>query len=190
VIPAAGDGVALSTTVFDALPFPAFIVDEDMRVLASNTAAARLLQSEPTRALRQRGGEALNCINSASGCGKSESCADCVLRTSVYFALKGREPVRRRARLELAVADHVEEMLALITATPMVFEGADRVLLYLENLPLLFALTDVLPVCMGCRKVRDEDLWLQIESYLDSHLDLKFSRGLCPECAARIYPEQ
>jgi len=189
VIPAAHDAT-FSTSVFDALPFPAFIVDEDMRVLASNTSAGRLLQSDPARALRQRGGEALKCINSGSGCGKSEPCGDCVLRTSVYFALKGNEPVRRRTRLELVVADHVEEMHALVTAAPMVYEGAARVLLFIENLPVLFALTDALPICMGCKKVRDEDLWLQIESYLDSHLDLKFSHGLCPDCAARIYPEQ
>jgi len=188
VIPAANDGVTLSTTVFDALPFPAFIVDDDMRVLASNASAARLLQSDPSRALRQRGGEALRCINSSAGCGKSEPCADCVLRTSVRFALRGKEPVRRRARLELVVADHVEEMHALITAAPMAYEGEARVLLYIENLPLLFAMTDVLPICMGCKKVRDDDLWLQIESYLDSHLDVKLSHGLCPECAERIYP--
>jgi PAS domain-containing protein len=189
VIPAANNGVTLSNTVFDALPFAAFVVDDDMRVLASNSAAARLLQSDPSRALRQRGGEALHCVNSAAGCGKSEPCADCILRTSVYFALKGGEPVRRRARLELTVGDHVEEMHALITAAPMVYEGTARVLLYIENLTLLFALTDVLPLCMGCKKVRDNDLWLQIESYLDSHLDVKFSHGLCPECAQRIYPE-
>ena len=190
MIPAANDGASLSTAVFDALPFPAFVVDDDMRVLASNRAAASLLQTEPARALRQRGGEALECINSGGGCGKSEHCGDCVLRSSVSFALSSRAPVRRRARLELTVADHVEEMHALVTAAPLLFEGAPSVLLYIENLPVLFAMTDALPICMGCRKVRNHDLWLQIESYLDSHPDLKFSHGLCPECAERLYPER
>ena len=55
---------------------------------------------------------------------------------------------------------------------------------------MLFAMTDALPICMGCRKVRDHDLWLQIELYLDSHPDLKFSHGLCPECAERLYSER
>ena len=95
MIPAANDGVTLSTTVFDALPFPAFVVDEDMRVLASNTAAASLLQTEPARALRQRGGEALKCINSGGGCGKSEHCGECVLRTSV--SLRAERPGSRSA---------------------------------------------------------------------------------------------
>ena len=81
-------------------------------------------------------------------------------------------------------------MHALVTAAPLLFEGAPSVLLYIENLPVLFAMTDALPVCMGCRKVRDHDLWLQIESFLDSHPDLKSSQGLCPECAERLYSER
>jgi hypothetical protein len=190
VIPAANDGVTMATTVFDALPFPAFIVDEDMRVLASNASAARLLRSGPAAAIRQRSGEALQCINSSGGCGRSEPCADCILRTSVAFALRSGEPVRRRARLELTVGDHVEGLHALVTAAPMTHDGVARVLLSIENIPLLFALTDVLPICMGCRKVRDNDLWLEIESYLDSNLDVKLSHGLCPECAARLYPDE
>lgn len=190
MIPTANDGVSFSTTVFDALPFPAFIVDDDMRILVSNRSAVRLLQSDPTLVLRRRGGEALHCINSTDGCGKSEVCGDCVLRASVYFALKGQEPVRRRARLEQTVGDHVEEIHGLITASPILFEGEPRVLLFIENLTLLFAITDALPICMGCKKVLDDDLWLQIEAYLDSHLDLKFSHGLCPDCAKRIYPEE
>jgi hypothetical protein len=42
---------------------------------------------------------------------------------------------------------------------------------------------------MGCRKVRDEGLWTQVEAYLDAHLDLKFTHGLCPDCSRRMYPE-
>jgi hypothetical protein len=189
VIPTARDGVRFSPTVFDALPFPAFIVDEDMRVLASNPAAGRLLQSDPSRVLRQRGGEALKCINSTEGCGKSPQCGDCVLRTCVYFALEGGEAVRRRAHLEQTVSDHVEGMQALVTAAPLLYEGLPRVLLFIENLTLMFAMTDALPICMGCKKVRNDELWTQIESYLDSHFDLKLSHGLCPDCAARLYPD-
>jgi hypothetical protein len=190
VVPAAPTGAGLSATVFDALPFPAFIMDDDMRVLASNPAAARLVRATPGSALRQRGGESLHCINSTNGCGRSEPCTECVLRSSVTFARTSGQAVRRRARLEQTVDDHVEEMHALVTATPLQFEGEPRVLLMIENLTLLFAMTDVLPICMGCKKVLNNDLWTQIEAYLDSHLDLKFSHGICPDCSARLYPEQ
>lgn len=47
-----------------------------------------------------------------------------------------------------------------------------------------------LPICSGCKKIRsDQGYWQQIESYLSEHSDAEVSHGLCPECAARLYPE-
>jgi hypothetical protein len=189
VIPFESIGATLSTTVFDALPFAAFIVDDDVRLLAVNAAADRLLRGGAGAQLRQRGGEALHCINSGDGCGKSAACADCVIRTSVDYAVSKGEPIRRRAKLETLEDGGVEEMVALVTASPLAYDGRRCALLCIENLTLLFALTDALPICMGCKKVRDDDLWRQIEGYLDDHVDLKFSHGLCPDCASRLYPE-
>jgi hypothetical protein len=178
----------LSASVFDALPFPAFVVDDDIRLLAVNPAAARFARAGSGTVLRQRGGEVLHCINSGEGCGHSPACQGCLIRGAVSFAATGGEPVRRRARLEYIEDGHLRELQALITASPVVVEGEPRVLLIIEDLTLLFALTDVLPICMSCKKVLNNDLWLQIEAYLDSHLDLKFTHGLCPDCSARLYP--
>jgi hypothetical protein len=183
-------GDAIPTTVFDALPFPAWIVDDDMRLLAVNRASIRLLGAESDVVLRQRGGEFLHCVNSENGCGKSTRCPDCVLRGATRFAVAGSQPTRQRTRLEVVDRDSVTEMHALITASPVIYEGAARVLLCVEDLTLLLATTDALPICMNCKKVRDNDLWLQIEAYLDSQLDLKFTHGICPDCAKRLYPEE
>ena len=182
-----GDGIPAS--VFDALPFPALIVDDDMRLLAANRASARFLGSGPDVFLRQRGGEVLHCVNSADGCGKSARCPDCVLRGTMKFAAAGTQPARQRAKLEVVDRGNVTEMHVLITASPVIHEGAARVLLCIEDLTLLLATTDVLPICMSCKKVRDNDLWLQVEAYLDSRLDLKFTHGVCPDCAKKLYPE-
>jgi PAS domain-containing protein len=178
----------LLASVFDALPFPAYIVDDDVRVLAANPAAGRYLTGGAGTALRQRGGEAMHCINSGDGCGKSVACADCVIRVAVTFAISRGQPVRRRAKLERVENGNVQEVQALITASPVVYDGRACVLVFVEDLALLLALTDALPICMGCKKVRDDDLWLQIEAYLDSHPDLKFSHGLCPDCSKRLDP--
>ena len=180
-------GDAIPTTVFDALPFPAWIVDDEMRMLAVNRASVRLLGANSEAWLRQRGGEVLHCVNSAEGCGKSTRCPDCVLRGATRFAVAGAQPTRQRAKLEVIDRDSVTEMHALITASPMVYEGANRVLLCIEDLTALLATTDVLPICMNCKTVRDIDLWLQVEAYLDSHPDLKLTHGICPECSKRLY---
>lgn len=176
----------LSAGVFDALPFPAFVVDADMRVLAANPRAAMLLAAPPESVLRQRGGEALHCVNSTDGCGQSAACGECVLRTSVMFALTQGQPVRRPARFEQTVNGHVEDLQALVTAAPVHHGNARAVLLCLEDLALLFAQADVLPVCLGCRKVLNEDLWQQVEGYRESQPDQEPDLGLCEECLSRL----
>lgn len=189
MVPHTHSDLGFSASVFDALPFPAFITDEDVRLLAVNPAAVRFLRPGSATILRQRGGEILHCINSTDGCGKSKQCSDCVIRNSVGFAVTGGKPVRRRARLEYLSDGNVQEMHAIITASPIVYENTPCALLFIEDLTLLFAMTDVLPICMGCKKVLNDDLWLQIEAYLGSHLDLKFTHGLCPDCSRRLYPD-
>jgi hypothetical protein len=51
-------------------------------------------------------------------------------------------------------------------------------------------LKGLLPICMHCRKIRDENQqWQPLESYLSSHTETKLSHSLCPECARKFYPE-
>jgi len=51
-------------------------------------------------------------------------------------------------------------------------------------------LSALLPICASCKKIRDDEgYWQEIESYLHSHSDTRFSHGICPECAKKLYPE-
>lgn len=51
-------------------------------------------------------------------------------------------------------------------------------------------LSDMLPMCAWCRKVRDDDgFWSQIEEYLDKQTGTRVSHGLCPECSERLQAE-
>jgi hypothetical protein len=58
------------------------------------------------------------------------------------------------------------------------------------------ALTDIrtlegiVPICVSCKKVRDDTgFWQQVESYVSSHTMAEFSHGICPDCSARLYPD-
>jgi hypothetical protein len=52
------------------------------------------------------------------------------------------------------------------------------------------ALKSLLPICMHCRRIRDEhQQWQPLESYLSSHSETKLSYCLCAECAQKYYPE-
>ena len=49
-------------------------------------------------------------------------------------------------------------------------------------------LEGLLPICMFCKRIRDEHQnWQQIERYISRHSEAEFSHGLCPECAKKHY---
>ncbi len=51
-------------------------------------------------------------------------------------------------------------------------------------------LTGLLPICTNCKKIRDDKgYWNQIETYIQSHTDARFSHGICPKCAEELYPD-
>ena len=54
----------------------------------------------------------------------------------------------------------------------------------------LSTLRGLLPVCVSCKKVRDDKgYWKEIETYLSAHCEAEVSRSLCPECMEKIYPD-
>lgn len=51
-------------------------------------------------------------------------------------------------------------------------------------------LSGLLPICMHCKKIRDEKgYWKQIESYIREHSEAEFSHSVCMECAKKYYPD-
>jgi PAS domain-containing protein len=50
-------------------------------------------------------------------------------------------------------------------------------------------LRGLLPICAGCKKIRDDKgYWQGLEQYLGEHAEVQFSHGLCPDCLKRYYP--
>lgn len=50
-------------------------------------------------------------------------------------------------------------------------------------------LDGIVPICSNCKKIRDDKgYWEQVEAYVSRHTDAQFSHGICPDCAARLYP--
>jgi CheY-like chemotaxis protein len=55
-----------------------------------------------------------------------------------------------------------------------------------EALAEVRTLHGLLPICMDCKKIRDDGgYWNQLESYISRHTDAEFSHGLCPDCFDR-----
>ncbi len=48
----------------------------------------------------------------------------------------------------------------------------------------------LIPICSNCKKIRnDSGYWEQLERYIQTHSEAQFSHGICPECAAKLYPD-
>lgn len=51
-------------------------------------------------------------------------------------------------------------------------------------------LRKLLPICAGCKKIRDDaGYWQNVEGYMLQHANIRFSHGLCPDCLREFYAE-
>ena len=50
-------------------------------------------------------------------------------------------------------------------------------------------LSGLLPICASCKRIRDEQGWQPLESYISGHSQATFTHGLCPDCARTYFNE-
>lgn len=90
--------------------------------------------------------------------------------------------VRLRVRNHIALkerSDLVKEQCDLLVHQKKELEAALARVKQLEG---------IIPICMYCKKIRDdENSWQQLESYISRHSEAMFSHGICPECLTEQY---
>jgi len=177
-------------TILDSIPNPVFVVDGDVRIRDLNTAALRFCGQEMEAIYRQRGGEVLHCLHSLDvpeGCGKAPSCQNCTIRGSVTTCLQGQTVSRKRMRMEFVQGSSSKPIDLLITASPLPDRGERLALLIIEDVTELLSLRALVPICMLCKKIRDdEQYWREVEEYFHDQIGVDFSHGLCPTCVVKF----
>ena len=59
-----------------------------------------------------------------------------------------------------------------------------------EALAEVHTLKGLLPICSGCKNIRDsEGNWQSVEGYLSKRSSINFSHGMCPGCLKKYYPD-
>jgi hypothetical protein len=178
--------------VFDAIPAMLLIVDADVKIMHINATALSDLGLDIKKVHRKRGGEALHCIHSTEdpkGCGHAQSCMDCIIRNSVVTAMEGEKTYRKATWMEFLNDDKKKELHLLVTAAPFKHDDKRFVLLTLENVSELIQLKSLLPICMHCKRIRnDEGYWSDVTVYFNERLDVDFSHGICNDCMEKFYP--
>jgi phosphoserine phosphatase RsbU/P len=88
----------------------------------------------------------------------------------------------------------LQELIARVRSGQRVIELernlASRIKDLEEALGRVNQLKRLLPICMFCKKIRDDqDYWKEIESYLHEQTGTDFSHGICPHCMEVHYKE-
>ena len=67
---------------------------------------------------------------------------------------------------------------------------AQRVAELEEALSQVRILQGIIPICMYCKRVRNErEYWEKVEQYVSKRSDARFSHGICPECLRNVEEE-
>jgi hypothetical protein len=57
-----------------------------------------------------------------------------------------------------------------------------------EALAHVKTLQGLLPICMHCKSIRDDDdTWHRLEDYIGKHADVTFTHSLCKKCQEKHY---
>jgi GAF domain-containing protein len=108
-------------------------------------------------------------------------CVDAGLRLGTLCAIDQRPRQlgpREREQLRL-LARQVVALLELHRVSHQLADALARVR----------TLSELIPICAHCRKIRDAHEWHTLESYVAAQTGSRFSHGICPACLQLHFPE-
>ena len=119
--------------------------------------------------------------------------AECYIYLIIITARSGEEDIAKA--LAAGADDFIRKPCGLSELLARVRNGqrtlalqrnlAGRITELEESAERLRQLRRLLPICMYCKKIRDDsDYWQEIEVYIRAHTGTDFSHGICPECMA------
>ena len=128
---------AFLKSLFESIPCGVLIIDRDRRIQAVNNVMERAFGVSKAGAIDKRGGEALRCIyafESPEGCGFADECQNCGVRNTALEALTGRQIYRNKAKVQLLDNGKSRDLVLLVSAAPVEYEGERLVITILEDM--------------------------------------------------------
>ena len=79
--------------------------------------------------------------------------------------------------------DIIQSQLELIYMNSILGEENKSLSDYIEEIKML---RGIVPICSFCKKIRDkEGNWRDLESFISTHSETRFSHSFCPECGKK-----
>jgi AmiR/NasT family two-component response regulator len=143
------------------------IMDVEMPVMGGIEATREILQSCPTPVVILTAYETTELVEEVSRVGAGA------------YLVKPPNPKDLERAISIAIARFADlmELRRLNTELKEVLEKVK-------------VLSGILPICMSCKKIRDDEgYWQALEIFIRNHSEAEFSHSLCPECAKKLYPD-
>jgi PAS domain S-box-containing protein len=174
-----------------------FVKDDELRYLLINKAGARFIGRPVRRILGKSDEELLPEDVSRQTLRHDQE----VLRTGKTISYEDTEIVKGVSRTfqttKSVYRDQDGKIIGIfgiardITERKQIEADRERLIDELQQALLeIKTLKETLPICMHCRKIRDDKgAWTELEAYIKAHTNSEFSHGLCTECYRIYYPE-
>ena len=180
-------------STFDAIGDGICLLDADGKAVRCNRAVETIIGKPADQIL------GCTCSELMQACGASaeESPFQRVLqsrqRETITLPLDGRwfslviDPIRDEAGNLVGAVQIISD----ITERKEAAEEQERLVRELKDaLAQVKTLKGFLPICASCKGIRDDEgYWHRVEKYIGDHAGVKFSHGLCPDCAQKLYPD-
>ncbi|MCM8797056.1 MAG: ATP-binding protein [Candidatus Omnitrophica bacterium] len=127
---------AVFNTVFQYLPVPMFLLDEERRVSKMTPIAKEMFDNTLTERENSPFGRVVNCIHSLDdprGCGFSQFCEDCSVKKFISDIYKTGIPCYRK-EVKLTIGQRRRDCYLLISAEPIGLPSGRKVLLHFDDI--------------------------------------------------------
>lgn len=120
-----------------------------------------------------------------TGQGSEESAIQAMRLGAADYLVKGSFTVES---FERAVLNALEKLMLRQQAAEYLRQLEQKVDELEQTLARVMLLEGLLPICMFCKKIRiGENMWQELESYVEDHSEASFSHGLCMTCKEKHY---
>lgn len=129
---------AATRSLLNTLPFPAAIIDREIRVRELNAVGMRAFWTDGAPWRELRFGDLVDCTNSLldpAGCGRSKACKLCPICEAVERTFCGQRIMRHRVsvRRSMAIGAEPVEYQFLMSTAHLSWRGKPAVLVLLED---------------------------------------------------------
>lgn len=150
------------------------LMDVEMPELNGIEAARKIQDAQPTPVVLLTAHDSLEVIREARDAGVAA------------YLVKPLDPQELQRIVTISLA-RFEDWVALRRANE---ELAQRNVQLQKALRAIKTLRGLLPLCAWCgRKIENEaGEWVSLETYIESHSEVEFTHGICPECLQKLRP--